>query len=179
MKLSLSLCCVAMLVGMVISSAQSNKNPSFTRGFAGNVEAGVLFNEGFAGEYVNVSSGYNILPGLFAGVGIGIKNQKFYSLSDVNSFLVPTFIQLRYSFLNKTVSPFIDLKGGLISDYSSSMKDMPRGFPDSGCGHFFRVGIGVDYKRYSIYVGDDWSQISYSDSALSNYAWVFGIGFKF
>lgn len=59
------------------------------------------------------------------------------------------------------------------------MKDMPRGFPDSGCGHFFRVGIGVDYKRYSIYVGDDWSQISYSDSALSNYAWVFGIGYRF
>lgn len=81
--------------------------------------------------------------------------------------------------MNKTVSPFIDLKGGLISDYSSSMKDMPRGFPDSGCGHFFRVGIGVDYKRYSIYVGDDWSQISYSDSALSNYAWVFGIGYRF
>lgn len=44
---------------------------------------------------------------------------------------------------------------------------------------FFRVGIGVDYKRYSFYVGDDWSQISYSDSALSNYAWVFGIGYRF
>ena len=148
---------MAMMVS-VAAFGQEVRNPSFTRGFAGNVEAGVLFKDGFAGEYVN---------------------QKFHSLSDVNSFLVPTFIQLRYSFLNKTVSPFIDLKGGLISDYSSSMKDMPRGFPDSGCGHFFRVGIGVDYKRYSFYVGDDWSQISYSDSALSNYAWVFGIGYRF
>lgn len=179
MKLSLSLCCVAMLVGMVISSAQSNKNPSFTRGFAGNVEAGVLFNEGFAGEYVNVSSGYNVLPGLFAGVGIGIKNQRFNTPLNVKSVLVPTFIQLRYSFLNKSVSPFIDLKGGLISDYSPSLKDMPEGFRQSGCGHFFRVGVGVDYKRYSIYVGDDWSQISYSDSALNNYAWTFGIGYRF
>ncbi len=169
---------MAMIVS-VTALGQEVRNPSFTRGFAGNVEAGVLFNDGFAGEYVNVSSGYNVLPGLFAGVGIGIKNQKFHSLSDVNSFLVPTFIQLRYSFLNKSVSPFIDLKGGLISDYSPSLKDMPEGFRDSGCGHFFRVGIGVDYKRYSFYVGDDWSQISYSDSALNNYAWTFGIGYRF
>ena len=56
---------------------------------------------------------------------------------------------------------------------------MPEGFCDSGCGHFFRVGIGVDYKRYSFYVGDDWSQISYSAASRNNYAWTFGIGFKF
>lgn len=179
MKLSLSLCCVAVLAGTMICSAQDNKNPSFTRGFAGNVEAGVLFNEGFAGEYVNVSSGYNILPGLFAGVGIGIKDQRFNTPSKVKSVLVPTFIQLRYSFLNKSVSPFIDLKGGLMSDYSPSLKDMPEGLRQSGCGHFFRVGVGVDYKRYSFYVGEDWSQISYSIASRSNYAWTFGIGYKF
>ena len=179
MKPNLLLCCVAVLAGMVLSSAQENKNPSFNRGFAGNVEAGVLFNEGFAGEYVNVSSGYNILPGLFAGVGIGIKNQRFNTPLNVKSVLVPTFVQLRYSFLNKSVSPFIDLKGGLISDYSPSLKDMPEGFRDSGCGHFFRVGIGVDYKRFSFYVGDDWSQISYSTASRNNYAWTFGIGYKF
>lgn len=169
---------IAVIVS-VTAFGQEVRNLSFTRGFAGNVEAGVLFNGGFAGEYVNVSSGYNVLPGLFAGVGIGIKNQRFNSSSNAKSILVPTFIQLRYSFLNKSVSPFIDLKGGLISDYSPSLKDMPEGLRDSGCGHFFRVGIGVDYKRYSFYVGDDWSQISYSDWASSDYAWVFGIGYKF
>lgn len=172
---------VAVMVMMVSVAAfgQEVRNPSFTRGFAGNVEAGVLFKDGFAGEYVNVSSGYNILPGLFAGVGIGIKNQKFHSLSDVNSFLVPTFIQLRYSFLNKSISPFIDLKGGLIFGLFSFLEGYAGGVPRFRLRPFFRVGIGVDYKRYSFYVGDDWSQISYSDSALSNYAWVFGIGYRF
>ncbi len=179
MRFKLLLCCVVVLAGATLSSAQGNKKPSFILGFAGNVEAGVLFNEGFAGEYVNVSSGYNILPGLFAGIGIGIKDQRFNSPSTVKSVLVPTFIQLRYSFLNKSVSPFIDLKGGLISDYSPSLKDMPEGFRQSGCGHFFRVGVGVDYKRYSIYVGDDWSQISYSIASRNNYAWTIGIGYKF
>lgn len=169
---------MAMIVS-VTAFGQEVRNPSFSRGFAGNVEAGVLFNEGFAGEYVNVSSGYNILPGLFAGVGIGIKDQRFNTPSKVKSVLVPTFIQLRYSFLNKSVSPFIDLKGGLMSDYSPSLKDMPEGLRQSGCGHFFRVGVGVDYKRYSFYVGEDWSQISYSIASRSNYAWTFGIGYRF
>lgn len=179
MKTKLFLCTLAVLAGTVLSYAQSAKNPSHTRGFAGNVEAGVLVNGGFAGEYVNVSSGYNILPGLFAGVGIGIKDQRFNTPSDVKSFFVPTFIQLRYSVLNKSVSPFIDLKGGLISDHSSSVKSMPKGFNGSGSGHFFRLGVGVDYKRYSIYVGDDWSQLNYSDSSSSDYAWVFGLVYRF
>lgn len=39
MKLNLFLCCVAVLASTMISSAQGNNNPSFTRGFAGNVEA--------------------------------------------------------------------------------------------------------------------------------------------
>ncbi len=101
---------MAMIVS-VTAFGQEVRNPSFNWGFAGNVEAGILFNEAFAGENVNVSSGYNILPGLFAGVGIGIKYQRFNAPSNVKSVLVPTFIQLRYSFLNKSVSPFIDLKG--------------------------------------------------------------------
>lgn len=179
MKAKLLLCVIAAIASTALSSAQDNKNPSFNGGFAGNVEVGVLFNGGFAGEYVNVSSGYNVLPGLFAGVGIGIKDQRFNGPSNFKSIFVPTFIHLRYSALNRTVSPFIDLKGGLISDYSGSVKSVPDGFSGYGCGHFFRASIGVDYKRYSVYVGDDWSQINYPGAAHSKYAWVFGVGFKF
>lgn len=179
MKAKLLLCVLATLVGTALSSAQSFKNPSFNRGFAGNVEAGVLVKDGFAGEYVNVSSGYNVLPGLFAGVGIGIKDQRFNDLSNFKSVFVPTFIQLRYSVLNRTVSPFIDLKGGLISDYSGSVKSVPDGFSGYGCGHFFRLGIGVDYKRYSVYLGDDWSQLNYSGASHNGYAWVFGVAYRF
>lgn len=138
MKLNLFLCCVAVLASTMISSAQGNNNPSFTRGFAGNVEAGVLFKDGFAGEYVNVSSGYNILPGLFAGVGIGIKNQKFHSLSDVNSFLVPTFIQLRYSFLNKSISPYIDFERRFDFGLFSFLEGYAGGIPRFGLRPFFQ-----------------------------------------
>ena len=179
MRNKLLLCVLALFAATALSYGQSVKNPSHKRGFAGNVEAGVFFKDGFAGEYVNVSSGYNVLPGLYAGVGIGIKDQRFNDPSNVKSFFVPTFIQLRYSVLNRTVSPFIDLKGGLVSDYSGSVKSMLEGFQTFGSGHFFRVGIGVDYKRYSVYVGDDWSQLSYTGASHNNYAWTVGLVYRF
>ena len=68
MRNKLLLCVLALFAATALSFGQSVKNPSHNRGFAGNVEAGVFFKDGFAGEYVNVSSGYNVLPGLYAGV---------------------------------------------------------------------------------------------------------------
>lgn len=180
---TLLLTAIALFASTGMSFAQRNTNPSFTRGVAGQVEAGALFHEGFAGEYVNVSSGYNVLPGLYAGVGVGIKNQRFNTPSpSEKSFFVPTFIQLRYSFLNRTLSPYIDLKGGLVSDFSSSVRTSPwpDHLPSHGCGHFFRVGFGVDYKRYSLYLGEDWAQVRYYNStASSDYAWVIGVTYRF
>lgn len=175
------LAALALFGCTVMAIGQSVKNPSFKCGFASQVEAGVLIHDGFAGEYANISSGYHVLPGLFAGIGIGIKDQRFNTTGSTKSFLVPTFAHVKYSFLNKSVSPFIDLKGGLVSDFSGSLRSMPESYPKFGCGHFFRVGIGVDYKRYSLYVGDDWSNLSYNgvNASSSDYSWVIGGGIRF
>lgn len=165
----------------ILAEAQDIINPSYKRGFAGQIEAGVLFNKGFVGEYSSISSGYNVLPGLFTGVGVGVKNQLFHSISSTKSLHVPAFAHLRYCFLNKTISPFIDLKGGLVFDVSGSVKTMPDSYQDHGTGHFFRIGLGVDYKRFSIYFGDDWAQLSYNNFGASwdDYAWAIGLSYKF
>ena len=112
---------------------------------------------------------------------MGVKNQCFHNTSSTKSLHVPTFAHLRYSFLNKVISPFIDLKGGLIFDVSSSIKTMPDSYPENGCGHFFRIGLGIDYKRFSIYFGDDWAQLSYNNfgASWSDYAWTVGLIYKF
>ena len=52
---------MAMMVS-VAAFGQEVRNPSFTRGFAGNVEAGVLFKDGFAGEYVNSTLFRMLIP---------------------------------------------------------------------------------------------------------------------
>ena len=119
-KLSISL---IFMCFVVMANAQEAVNSSFKKGPAGIVEVGTMFNQGFSGGYASVSSGYNVLPGLFTGVGVGFKTQKF-SVQDVNSLLVPVFAQVRYSLLNKTFSPFIDLKAGLLADYTKSLKTM-------------------------------------------------------
>ena len=172
---------IILFLSALSSEAQNIINPSYKKGFTSQIEAGALIHEGFAGEYANISSGYNILPGLFTGIGVGIKNQSFKTPSSTKSVHVPVYAHLKYSFLNKTVSPFVDLKGGIVSDFSGSIKKMPEAYPKYGCGHFFRVGIGVDYKRYSLYFGDDWAQLSYNkiSASWSDYAWVIGMAIRF
>lgn len=180
MKIRLLSSICAVLISSVLSSAQDNLNPSFNRKPAGNVEVGALFNDGFAGEFANVSTGYNVLPGLFAGVGIGIKDQRFNTALKTKSIFVPTFVHLRYSPLNKKFSPFIDLKGGLVSDFTKSVKtDLPDSYPGTGCGHFFRITLGIDYKNYFLSIGDDWSNLTYDNSASNDYGWVISIGYRF
>ena len=39
----------------ILAEAQDIINPSYKRGFAGLIEAGVLFNKGFVGEYSSIS----------------------------------------------------------------------------------------------------------------------------
>lgn len=172
---------IAALFSALSSEAQNIINPSYKQGFTSQIEAGALIHEGFVGEYANISSGYNMLPGLFTGIGVGIKNQSFNTPSSTKSVHVPVYAHLKYSFLNKTVSPFVDLKGGMVFDFSGSIKKMPEAYPKYGCGHFFRVGIGVDYKRYSLYFGDDWAQLSYNKISASwnDYAWVIGTAIRF
>ena len=170
-KLSISL---IFMCFVVMANAQEAVNSSFKKGPAGIVEVGTMFNQGFSGGYASVSSGYNVLPGLFTGVGVGFKTQKF-SVQDVNSLLVSVFAQVRYSLLNKTFSPFIDLKAGLLADYTKSLKTMKTPYPDNGCGHFFKAAVGVDYKRFSLSVGDDWGKVNGKDK----YAWTVGLTYRF
>lgn len=77
--------------------------------------------------------------------------------------------------LNKTFSPFIDLRAGMLMDYTNAVKDLPKDYPNNVCGHFFKGAVGVDYKRFSFSIGDDWGTLS----GAGEYAWTIGIGYKF
>ena len=62
---------IILFLSALSSEAQNIINPSYKQGFTSQIEAGALIHEGFVGEYANISSGYNILPGLFTGIGVG------------------------------------------------------------------------------------------------------------
>lgn len=94
---------MAMMVS-VAAFGQEVRNPDFRKGFSAEVEVGYIQK----GIYADVSSGYNVLPGLYVGAGVGLKYYDFNP--DKNHFFVPTFAHIRYSILNRSVSPLIELK---------------------------------------------------------------------
>lgn len=177
----LTLLCLFTSVTQI--SAQEYKNYSYKRGFAGQVEMGILANGGILGNYIEASSGYNVLPGLFSGIGIGVKNQKFYEPGP-KSLLIPVYAQLRYSILNKTISPFIDCRAGMLMDYTHIVRVVhSESYPlHNSCGHFFKVAAGIDYKRFALSFGEDWGYLPTRGDhpvALSEYAWTIGLAYKF
>lgn len=81
---------MAMIVS-VTAFGQEVRNPDFRKGVSAEVEAGYIQK----GIYADVSTGYNLLPGLYVGAGVGLKYYDFKS--DKNHFFVPTFAHIRYS----------------------------------------------------------------------------------
>lgn len=177
----LTLLCLFTSVAHI--SAQRVMNHSYKRGFVGQVEMGILANKGNLGNYVGASSGYIVFPGFFSGIGIGVKNLKFYEPGP-KSLLIPVYAQLRYSILNKTISPFIDCRAGMLMDYTHIVRVVhSESYPlHNSCGHFFKAAVGLDYKRFALSFGEDWNYLpTHGDYpvALSKYAWIIGLTYKF
>lgn len=94
---------------------------------------------------------------------------KYYDFNpDKNHFFVPTFAHIRYSILNRSVSPLIELKAGILGD-----------FTDRGTGHFFRPAVGVKYKNAGIKVGYDWVNVNYDVAGLGKNSVTVGAFYKF
>lgn len=152
---------MAMMVS-VAAFGQEVRNLDFRKGFSAEVEVGYIQK----GIYADVSSGYNVLPGLYVGAGVGLKYYDFNP--DKNHFFVPTFAHIRYSILNRSVSPLIELKAGILGD-----------FTDRGTGHFFRPAVGVKYKNAGIKVGYDWVNVNYDVAGLGKNSVTIGAFYKF
>ena len=145
---------MAMIVS-VTAFGQEVRNPDFRKGFSAEVEAGYIQK----GIYADVSTGYNVLSGLYVGAGVGLKYYDFNP--DKNHFFVPTSAHIRYSVLNRSVSPLIELKAGILGDFN-----------DRGTGHFFRPAVGVK-------VGYDWVNVNYDVAGLGKNSVMVGAFYKF
>ena len=125
---------------------QDVKNPNYRRGFSTEAEVGYVHE----GGYLNWSVGANVFHGLYVGLGTGLQRYRFEGTDKMANF-IPTYLHVRYSFLDKAVSPFIDLKGGLVSDYTRHFTG--HGTDTEGVGVFFGPAVGVEYKHFGVKVG--------------------------
>ena len=82
---------ILFILSIIISMsvfAQNHVNPSYRQGFSFEVESGYADN----GGYFDISSGCNIIHGLYVGLGGGYERHDFDGKLHT---MVPAFIQAR------------------------------------------------------------------------------------
>ena len=134
------------------------------------------------GDSVSASATYDYccFDGFYVGAGLGVTWNFAYPISypingttgkTYNSrILVPVYADVKYYFVQKKVSPFIDLKGGFLSDYTH--KDV---------GFFVRPAFGLEIKKVGINLGFEYnnlkgSPLSKGDPIMRGYL---GISYAF
>lgn len=104
------------------------------QGYRGFVDMGYTIGTGDTGEgriELNTVHGYQFMPFLFAGVGVGAH---YYFDSEVVA--IPIFADMRADILNNSISPFVDMRIG----YS----------PYDVQGFYFNPSVGCRFAMQSI-----------------------------
>lgn len=134
------------ILSLVIASLTSHAVETGYRGF---VDYGFLYGTGdFDGSTMNeitTTHGYQILPQLFVGGGVGMHLYKF-GKSDEIQYDLPVFADIRWDMLLTKFTPFIDVKGG----YSVAGNFTGVYFnPSIGCrmaiGDKIGINLGIGY----------------------------------
>lgn len=136
-----------MLLAVVLTSsalfAQENKNKSrmYNKSYRADVEL-TWQNPHTWG--ISSSHGYSFGNGLYVGGGAGF-TAEFTDYKTHPAFLLPLFADVKYSFLNKLVTPYVSVKAGSYADVTSTEVQ--------GIRTFANPAIGIDIHRFSLEVG--------------------------
>lgn len=163
MRKFLTVIAASLMTAISLSAKGEGKNLYYEKGYLGNVALGGtvgLSNDFGSRTTLLTSHGYSFGNGAFVGLGTGVM------MDFAGQCTIPLFTNFKYSFINNTVSPFIDYKmGGSIYDLSS-------------VNLFVSPSVGVDVGRFSFsigyilqasrdiytvlydYAGDSWTQTS-------------------
>lgn len=92
---------------------------------------------------ISSSHGFSFGNGLYVGGGAGFSAEMTKNDEKWNaSYMVPVFADIKYSFMNTLVTPFVSMKGGAIADITNT-----------GIRTFANPAIGIDVARFSLKAG--------------------------
>ncbi len=94
------------------------------------------------GVFTRLSTGRLVHENLFFGAGAGIQCRDEAIDGNTMSWFVPVYLQVKYLAGSGVARPFLDLKGGLLLNYTSS-----------GTGRFVEPSVGFSYKRLGFSIG--------------------------
>ena len=135
-------------------------NVGYKRGYRADIELswadksvwGITSSHGFSfgnGIYVGGGAGFGAEltknPVATASVAEDVIDPEYSYTPESNwneSYLVPVFADIKYSFLNTLATPFVSLKGGAVADITNK-----------GIRTFANPAVGLDIARFSLKVG--------------------------
>lgn len=163
---------IAMMLAFMYSatsmSAQSHKSPMYEKGYRADVQIGPVIYSDYTLYTLSTSHGYSFGNGLYVGGGIGLYITPVEMGGYKTRYQVPIFAEIKYSFLDRLVSPFVDLKAGGFYDYTLG-----------GTGYVIRPSIGVDIWRFSISAGWDHNRFRWDIGRFGNSGWHVGVSYNF
>ena len=127
---------ISLLSPKKFSNAQKMKNREKFFGYQGYLEAGPLW----------LGGGYDVKVGVFTALNIGFTSNHFYGGLEVGLFydsycpIMPVGLNFKGYFTKTKVRPYLNMSLGL--NYDVDCAEL--------YGFYFRVGGGVDIKRFNI-----------------------------
>ena len=128
---------VFFFTALLLSSISNAQNLGDRKGYQGNVELelGYVTGTNAFDAAVLTTHGYNTGSCWFFGAGTGLRvTPNHYAL-----FSVPVFADVRYSFCNNQVRPFVDMKVGT----EINLEELTAGL-------YISPSVGIMINRYAI-----------------------------
>ena len=139
----ITICIIAPLLFASVSYAQDGHKFLYGKpGYAGNISfaIGKDFIQGSTVDLLT-SHGYSFGNGLYLGMGTGL-SVNLVSGDGIGTFMtVPIFADMKYSFMDRRVSPFIALKAGI---------GMYTAYDYLPLCLYLAPSVGIDIGRFSI-----------------------------
>ena len=135
---------LALALGVLSVDAQSKDYVDYERGYRADIAVSTSISEQYT---LSTSHGFSFGNGLYVGGGVGFTAETFLNFEDAPHYLVPLFADVKYTFLNKRVSPFVSARVGGVFNTEYKMNRMLI-TPMVGINvRHFTVGLGYELQH--------------------------------
>ena len=135
---------LALALGIMSVDAQTKDYVDYERGYRADIAVSTSISEQYT---LSTSHGFSFGNGLYVGGGVGFTAETFLNFEDEPHYLVPLFADVKYTFLNKRVSPFVSARVGGVFNTEYKMNRMLIN-PMVGINvRHFTVGLGYELQH--------------------------------
>lgn len=135
---------LALALGVLSVDAQSKDYVDYERGYRADIAVSTSISEQYT---LSTSHGFSFGNGLYVGGGVGFTAETFLNFEGAPHYLVPLFADVKYTFLNKRVSPFVSARVGGVFNTEYKMNRMLIN-PMVGINvRHFTVGLGYELQH--------------------------------